>query len=184
MGSLDMIFIACAVLGGILFFLQMILQFAGHNADAAAADVAMPHDISGTADASFKLLSFQGLTAFFMMFGLVGLAMHRQSGAGPAASAGVAVAAGAAAVWAISRILGSMMKLQSTGTMDPRNAIGQEGEVYANIPATGAGQVQVRVQNHLRIFDAISRAGEELKTGTRVRVVSLSGSRGLVVEKI
>lgn len=184
MASLDMIFIMCAALGGLLFFVQLILQFAGHHADAAGADAGVPHDVSGTADASFKLLSFQGLTAFFMMFGLVGLAMLRQSRAGPAVSAGVAVAAGIVAVWAISRILGAMLRLQSSGTMDLRNAIGQEGEVYANIPAGDAGQVQVRVQNHLRILDATTKGGEEMKTGTRVRVVSLSGSRGLVVEKM
>jgi hypothetical protein len=37
-------------------------------------------DVSGDhadADASFKLLSLQGLTSFFMMFGLVGLALLR-----------------------------------------------------------------------------------------------------------
>ena len=98
MVGLDSVYIGCAVLGGLLFFVQLVMQFLGHHADVdvGGGHVGMPHDVSGTADTSFKLLSFQGLTAFFMMFGLVGLAMHRQSGASPALSLCVAIAAGSA----------------------------------------------------------------------------------------
>jgi hypothetical protein len=39
------------------------------------------------------------------------------------------------------------------------------------------------VQNHLRIFDATSASGE-IKTGARIRVTALAGTRGVVVEKL
>ncbi len=180
--NIDLIFMGCAGLGGALFLVQMILQFVGH--DAADGGVSADHDVSGTADASFKLLSFQGLTAFFMMFGLVGLAMHRQSGAGPAASAGVAALAGLLAVWVIGKLFSGMKKLQSSGTLDIRNAVGQEGEVYLTIPSGGTGQVRARVQNQLRTLDATAAGGASFKTGERVRVVSVSGSGTLLVERI
>jgi membrane protein implicated in regulation of membrane protease activity len=175
---MDSVFIGCAALGGVLFFVQMILQFVGHDTDAGTG-----HDISGTADASFKLLSFQGLTAFFMMFGLVGLAMTRQFHISTAGAVGIAVVAGGLAMLVIGKIFTSMRGLQSTGTLDLKNAIGQPGDVYLTIPAGGTGQVQVKVQNHLRIFDASSKNGEELKTGTQIRVVALAGARALVVER-
>lgn len=180
--NLDHIFMGCAGFGGALFLVQMVLQFLGH--DSSDGGISTDHDVSGTADVSFKLLSFQGLTAFFMMFGLVGLAMHRQSGAAPALSAGVGAAAGLLAVWVIGRLFSGLKKLQSSGTMDVRNAVGQEGEVYLTIPPGGTGQVRVRVQNQLRTMDAATSGGEPIKTGARVRVVSTSVAGVLMVEKI
>jgi membrane protein implicated in regulation of membrane protease activity len=186
MNGLDVVFVACAGLGGALFLAQFILQFMGHDTDA---DVG-PHDPTllthdgGTADSSFKLLSFQGLTAFFMMFGLVGLAMHRQSGAGALGALVAGLLAGLAAVWAIGKLLSSMRKLQSTGTLDLRKAVGTPGEIYLTVPAGGTGKIQVTVQNHMSIFDAVSRDGTEISTGTAVRVAELRGANVMVVERI
>ncbi|HEY8241145.1 MAG TPA: hypothetical protein VIH35_06855, partial [Kiritimatiellia bacterium] len=161
-------------------------QFLGHDTsmDVGAHDPSLLAHDGGHADSSFKLLSFQGLTAFFMMFGLVGLAMIRQSGAGTTASLVAATVAGLAAVWAIGKLFQSMRKLQSSGTMDLRNAIGQPGEVYLTIPAGGTGKVQVSVQNRLSVFDAVSGSGAEIKTGAAVKVTTLRGANVMVVEKI
>ena len=180
--NLDHLFMGCAALGGLLFLVQMILQFLGH--DASDNGMSVHHDVSGTADVSFKLLSFQGLTAFFMMFGLVGLAMLRQSGAAPLLATGVAAGAGLLAVWSIGRLLSGLRRLQSSGTLEIRNALGQEGEVYLTIPPGGTGQVRVRVQNQLRTLDAASSATDPVRTGERVRVVSVGVSGVLMVEKI
>ena len=168
--------------GGALFLVQMILQFLGH--DSSDGGLSTDHDVSGTADASFKLLSFQGLTAFFMMFGLTGLAAHRQSGGSPALSVTLGAVAGLLAVWVIGRLFTGMKKLQSSGTLDIRNAVGQEGEVYLTIPSGGTGQVRVRVQGQLRTMDAAAQAGAPIATGERVRVLSIAGSGVLMVEKV
>ena len=184
--GLDVIFMACAALGGVLFLVQLVIQFAGHDAsaDVGPHDPAMLTHDGGAADSSFKLLSFQGLTAFFMMFGLVGLAMYRQSGAGALWSLVAGLAAGLAAVWVIGKLFSSMRKLQSSGTMDLHKAIGQPGEIYLTIPAGGTGKVQVTVQNRLSVFDAVSRDGAEIKTGVAVKVADLRGANVMVVEKI
>jgi len=204
--GLERLFLVCAILGGLLFIVRLVLQFMGGDAaghhdissamDAAHADMgdASFHD-AGTdfqdADAnihdsylSFKILSFQGLTAFFMMFGLVGLAMMKQTGQGPVPSLFAAVAAGAGTVWVIGLIFREAGSLQTSGNIDLRNAIGQEGEIYLTIPSSGTGKARVTVQERSRIYDAVSTSKEQIKTGQRIRVVDVTAQDVLVVERI
>lgn len=182
--GLDIGFLVSAGLGGVLFVAKLILQLLGadHGIDA---DTDIGHGDAGHAssDTSFKVLTLHGLTGFFMMFGLVGFAMHRQSGAGLFLSLAGAVAAGALTVFIIGKLFSSVKRLQSDGTVDIVSAIGGEGTVYITIPQGGTGIVQVVFRNHMREFEAVSQNNEELKTGEHVRVVWVKGNT-LVVDKI
>ena len=133
---------------------------------------------------SFKILSFQGLTAFFMMFGLVGLAMMRETRQGPAAAVVAASLAGFGTVWLIGAIFRKAGALQASGNINLRNAIGQQGEVYLTIPSAGTGKARVTVQERLRIYDAVSTGNDVIRTGQRVRVVDVTPQDVLVVEPI
>jgi len=142
---------------------------------------------AGQADASdfgFKILTFQGLTAFFMMFGLVGLAMARQTEYDDAACLAAATCAGLGTVWIIGLIFRKAGALQASGNIDLRNAVGQEGEVYLTIPGSGTGKAKVTVQERLRIYEAISKDKTEIKTGQRVRIVEVTPQDVLIVERI
>jgi len=186
---LEKVFFVCAAVGGILFMIRLLLQFIGHDSD-------MFHDVDGfhtdgldadgdiDSDASFKLLTFQGLTSFFMMFGLVGLALMRQSKVGGLLAIVGGLAAGAAAVWIIAKLFTLMLKLQSSGTVDNEGAVGAEGTVYLRIPANGTGKVQVRNRDRLREYDAVTEDEEDIQTGDRVRVVKIVSGNVMVVEKI
>ena len=208
MSGMERIFIGCAVFGGILFIIRLVMQFAGADTDAAdgidgidgldgidGADGldgldglhgADAHtDVhAGDSDYSFKFISFQGLTAFFTMFGLVGLAMLKQSGFTPIHSIIGGAAGGIILVWIMKRVFEMAMGLQSSGNIRTRNAIGAEGSVYLTIRAGETGRVQVVVQNRRRIFDAKSADNEEIKTGQPIRVVDVISASILVVEKI
>jgi membrane protein implicated in regulation of membrane protease activity len=142
------------------------------------------HGHGGDTDASFKLMSLQSITAFFMMFGLVGLALSRQSKWPETLSIFGALAGGLFSVWVIGKLMVLLGKLQSEGTLDIRNAIGQEGTVYLTIPTGGSGVVQIAVQDCLRELTAISRDNTPVKTGERVIVEDVSGGNILVVRKI
>jgi len=184
LSGLEIFFLCCAAVGGIFVLLRLIMQFAGVHADSdptadAAVDVDAHHADS---DVGFKFLSLHGLTAFFMMFGLTGFALFRQSNMGHLISILGAVAAGFASVWVIGKLFAMVGKLQSSGTIPLKSAIGCEGTVYLNIPAAGYGKVTITVKNRLREFDATTRDKTELKTGTAIRVVATSGDI-LVVEK-
>jgi len=144
----------------------------------------MDQDTAHDSDSSFKLLTLQGLTAFFMMFGLVGLALSKQGKAATFAAILGAVAGGFFSMWIMAKLFKSMSRLQSDGTMDIRNAVDQEGTVYLRIPAEGEGKVQVAVQGSLREMTAVSKYKSEIKTGERIVVDSVTGDNILVVRKV
>jgi membrane protein implicated in regulation of membrane protease activity len=199
---IEKVFLISAILGGAIFLVRLVLFFIGmghHGMDTDSGfgsdvghdvghDVDAPHgDLQGHADdteSSFKFISLQSITAFFMMFGLIGLALSRQSKWPTTLSVFGAVAAGFFSVWVMGKLLSSMARLQSEGTLDIRNAIGQEGTVYLRIPATGKGIVQITVQDTLRELTAVSQDKTEIQTGERVVVEDVTGGNILVVRKV
>jgi len=193
--GLELLFILCASIGGGLFAIRLVLFFLGGFGDTDAdGDVGDAGDIDvGDAGgdigdavesaASFKLLTLQGITAFLAMFGLVGLASYKATLNG-AISVGGGVAAGAVSVVIITKLLAALLKLQSSGTISLKNAIGQEASVYLRIPAGGTGKVQVEIQERLMVLEAVSDSTEEIKSDDKVKVVGIVGGRTLKVKKL
>lgn len=182
---IELFYLFCAVIGGIIFLIRFVLYILG--GPDADVDVNVDTDMSGNldhaAEPGFRLVSAQGVTGFFLMFGLIGLAMARGGihdiwtilgGAG----------AGFFTMLVIAWVMMSMQKLQSDGTLKMENAIGQTGKVYLTIPEGGTGKVTITVQGSLREFEAVSADESAIHTGEAVRVVKLSGTRVLVVERI
>ena len=193
--GLELVFVVCAAFGGALFVVRLILMFMG-AADSEAPDGMDVDgmdvdgmdidsaDVSDT-DISFKLLSLQGITAFFMMFGLVGWAVIRQGEGNypPLVPIASGTVGGLATIWVMKKIFQFATSLQSSGTMDLKNAIGQEGTVYLTIRPGDIGKVQVNVQNTQSVLNAITEGDEEIKTGADVRIVKIKADK-LVVEKL
>ena len=87
--GLEWIFGISALLGGILFLLWFILMLVGGVAEGVFEGLfGIEIDVMSS-DASFKALTFQGVMAFMMFFGLAGLWVLKSDGTDP-----VAVAAG------------------------------------------------------------------------------------------
>jgi membrane protein implicated in regulation of membrane protease activity len=178
-GSLETIekfYIGCALFGGAMFIVQSILMLLGIDGDDA-------HSLAD-ADISFKFLSLQGLTAFFMMFGLVAFTLSRQHQTPHLASVLGGAIAGLFTTWVIGRIFVFMKKLQSDGTLSNDKAIGQEGTVYLTIREGKTGQVQIAFQKRLRHLDAIAEDGGEIPTGDRVKVIRVINGTTLSVRKL
>ena len=186
--TIDIVFLVCAVLGGTAFLVWVLLQFVGGDLDGGG-DVDIDADFdasegSGSADVSFTLLSFQGLSSFLTMFGLVGLAAHREGELGSFLSLAAAAVAGFAMTFTISKLFSSFNRLQSSGTIKMESAVGQEGSVYLTVPESGEGKVQLTLQGRFRVLPAITEQGERIESGTRVLVVRVSDDRTLVVTKL
>jgi membrane protein implicated in regulation of membrane protease activity len=166
---------------------RIIMMVIGTDHDAGQADLDTGgHDLGSShpdSDSGFKALSIHSLSSFFMMFGLVGLALHRQSRVGLFLSLAGAVAAGLGAVWVIGKLFSMVAKLQSSGTIDINRAVGAQGKVYLRIPEKGTGRVLVTVNNSLREYDAQSNDSKEIASDTPIRVVWVDGNV-LVVERI
>lgn len=178
---IDTVFWVCAILGGGTFVVRTVMQLLGAGGHDGSADV---HDVHADADAGFRVLSLQGISAFLMMFGLVGLALVRESGVSPPLALGIAVLPGVAAVWIIAQLFGLMARLQSSGTINMYSAIGEEGSVYLSLPRDGVGQVQVVVQGRFGVFDAREQDGLAVPTGARIRVVGVAAGDVLVVQAV
>jgi len=176
---LEIFFIACATIGGFFVFTKFILQLMGADADADTGDISVDHSHFDS-DKGFQLLSLYGFSSFFMMFGLVGLALYRQSRAGMPLSIIGAVAAGFASVWIIGKIFKVATRMQSSGTIQTSDAIGCNGTVYLTIPQGGIGRVTLNIRNHSREFDAVGVNGDKIATGTPIRVIDINGSTLLV----
>jgi membrane protein implicated in regulation of membrane protease activity len=181
---LEWFFLGTAILGTSFFMLRLILQLSG----MIHFDIHTDHDLIHTAHDSsdsydsFKFFTIQNLTAFFMMFGLVGLGMIR-SHINIIISLICACFAGLFTVYLLIRILSSVSHLESSGSLDMMNAIGQEGVVYLTIPHDGSGQIQISIQGRMQIFDAICEHNERIETGERVIVVRVIDGYTLSVEK-
>jgi membrane protein implicated in regulation of membrane protease activity len=195
MTGVDWVFLVSAIVGGCLFLVRLIMMLVGlghggvdfSHGDIGGVDLShgpISGESSGDSDMSFKLLTIQGVTAFFMMFGLVGLAMRRENAIGPGWSVLGALAAGLLAVYIVDRLFALMKRLQSSGTLNMQNAVGQEGLVYLNIPADGLGKVQVAVQGRQMVLEANAEDKMPIKTGERVKVVQVVSGNVMVVKKV
>jgi|TARA_B110000495_G_C23028259_1_gene611575 membrane protein implicated in regulation of membrane protease activity len=172
----------CAVIGGFFVLLRMILQFFGGDADAFDGDVDIDLDTDHTnTDVGFKILSLHAVSAFFMMFGLVGLALYRQSQSGFTPSLLGGIFAGFIAVWIIGKLFKIAGTMESSGTLSTDKAVGRSGTVYQNIPEGGTGIVAVPSMS--RECSARTKDGQALPTGTTVTILEVHANV-LIVEKI
>ena len=184
--GVEVFFLICAIIGGTFQLIRIVMMFIGFGHDFASDIGSGEHHIDAShsdSDIGFKLLSIHGLTSFLLMFGLVGLALYRQSKTGMTIAMIGAIVAGFASVWIIGKLFSSISKLQSSGTISIDNSVGAEGKVYLTIPENGTGRVLVNVRNSLREYDASSHDTKENLTGTPIRVIWVDGNV-LVVERI
>ena len=181
---IEIIYWASTIVGGTLFILRVIMMFIGGGASDEALDSALDSggDQHVEADISFKLMSVQGLTSFFMMFGLVGLALLK-AGLPVFVTVLGGMLAGIVTVAITGLVFTQMKRLQTEGNINIQNTIGTEGNVYLTIPKNGTGQVQIIAQGSLKIFDAVSSSKNMIATGEKVHVVGVASGNTLIVEK-
>lgn len=174
-----------AIVGTAIFVIRLVLMLAGgvaHDVDIDPGVADGIHDAHADPSAGFKALSFQSITAFALGFGWGGIAAAKGMSLSMPLAVGVGCATGVGIVWVLALLLKGLYDLQSSGNVRIQDAIGREGEVYADVPASGAGKGQVRVVfgTRQRICNAQSASGPA-STGTRVRVVKVHEDNSLIV---
>jgi hypothetical protein len=170
-------FLACALLGGGVVVLQLVLSLIGLGHDGphdlhVHAEHA-PHASSDGALAGLQLTSLRALSAAVAFFGLAGYGLS-SAGASPWLALPVAVVAGAVALFAVALLLRLLLRFESDGVVHLENAMWQAGTVYVPIPGErqGAGKVSMSVQGRLVEYQAVT-ASEALPTGAPVTVVAV-----------
>jgi len=171
--GIDMLFASSALVGGILFVLYFFLLMIGGIA-TDIFDGLFGIDVDMGADASFKALTFQGIMAFLMFFGLAGLYVTK-SGGGPSPAILAGAIAGGASMYFTGKLFELFVNLQQDGTVELSEAIGAKGQVYLRIADEGVGQVTVEVNEAQRTFNAKSEDGAGIATGDFIEVVDTIG---------
>ena len=176
---MEIIFVSCAVLGGILFFIMMLLMMVGDVLGGVTDAIGLDIDAGG--GGAFEILSVQGLSVAIMMFGLTGMFGLSATGSDVVAvlAGGVGAAAG---MYGMGKMMYGINQLQADGTVDYRDAIGQRGQVYSRIRPNETGEIQVPVDGTLKTL--LARAQDKsllIPSGEFIRVVDVIGSTMIVV---
>ncbi|MFT4175432.1 MAG: hypothetical protein QM627_02140 [Luteolibacter sp.] len=172
------VFYGIGIVALMVLLLQLLLSvFGGMDQD---------YDLDpGDHSSGLSFFSIRGVTAFFVGFGWMGVVMLKAGHGLPLAiTAGSLV--GLALMCAIFLMMKSMLRLQSSGTLDYGNAVGQIGNVYVTIPPNqqSGGQIEILLQGRLIMADALSRGAEPLRPGTKIKVIEKIGHSTLVVEPL
>lgn len=194
------IFLVCAVVGGTILAFQFVMTFAGFGGDGfdVADDVPGSFDSYLETDAfdghieagdphgstsMFGVLSFKTVVAALTFFGIAGMAAE-SGGVSLPGQLTLAILAGLGALYGMFYLLRAVYRLAQSGNLRITNAIGRTATVNVAIPAShqGPGKVQVKIQDRLEEFAAVTATPEKLSTGAKVVVVSVLSGNTLEVE--
>lgn len=158
-----------------------------HDQDAAFdhdQDTVCDHDHDAGADhaGGLRLLTVRGLVAFLAVSGWVGVAAL-DLGLPNVPTVLLAAAAGVGAMVLVAVLLKASLRLQQTGNLDLRNALGLTAEVYVPLRGGNRGKVTMVLQERFLELDAVC-PDADCPMGSLVRVTSVSDSGLLTVEPL
>ncbi|MEL6304479.1 MAG: hypothetical protein AAFQ20_06780 [Bacteroidota bacterium] len=169
-----------ALVGSVVLTILMILTFMGGDVEDVSGDVDV--DVDGDSGIGFQFLSFKNLMGFFTIFGWSGIAcMDNGLSTGPTLV--ISLFCGLLMMFAMASLFYYLSKLQSSGTLKLKNAMGQIGEVYLTIGAnrSSIGKVSVNVQGTLRELEALTDEEVDLKQGNVIKVKDVTDNGILIV---
>ena len=153
-----------------------------HGEVHAGGDTGEGADGHGGFFSGLHVFTIRGFITFFTLFGWSGL-LFLTLGMHWFPALFLAIQIGIIGMVAVAVILREALRLQSDGTLDVRNALGERGSVYLTVPAQGqgTGKVNVTVQEQLREFEAVTQETAPIPTGSEIVVVGLTEDGTLVV---
>ena len=173
------VFWGCAIIGSLIFIVQMVLTLIGMD----SSDMDVDFDGADTMDlgGGISLFSIKNFVNFIVGFGWAGVCF------GGAIEnkwllTFVAVLVGVAFVFMFFLIKKQTKKLEHNGAFNIADCVGKTVDVYLRIPAnkSGKGKVQVSLNGSVHEFEALTE-GEAIASGQKVEVVSvIDGSTVLV----
>lgn len=184
--SLSVLEIIFFVLGGaatIILVIQIILMLIGIGGDADGNfEVSESADTDAGGDVA--LFTVKGIIAFFSVGSWIGFGMSR-AGIHIAIVIVTAFLSGAAALFGVGFLLRAMMKLQSNGNINLKNAVGLTARVYLTIPPKnkGLGKINLTLQERYIEAEAVTESDTAIPTGEAVRITGVI-NEVFIVEKI
>lgn len=176
-----------AIFASVVFLIQMIMTFIGiGDVDGGDADFDLGEGSGDTLDAggTLQLFSVRNIINFLLGIGWAGVCFS------PYISNSVLLAicsflVGCVFVAIFAFVYKQMRRLEHDGAFKIMDCVGQVADVYLRIPAqrAGEGKIQYSFQGSVQELPAITD-GEQILSGSKVRVVEIIGDHTVLVEKI
>tara|TARA_B100000508_G_scaffold138542_1_gene134867 strand:- start:18465 stop:19040 length:576 start_codon:yes stop_codon:yes gene_type:complete len=170
-----------ALIGSLFFLIMLVATFIGGDVDADV-DVDADFDVDG---GGFHFFTIKNLIAFFTIFGWTGIAAI-DAGFGKFGTIAIATLCGLIMMTIMATLFYFVSKLNDSGTLDYKNAIGAIGEVYLTVGSKRSkiGKVSVRIQGSLREMEALTDEEDDLSTGTVVTVRDITTNGILIIDRL
>ena len=170
----------------LVFIIQTVMTFLGADADGdfdVDVDTSMDGADLSNIEGGSNLYTFRNFVNFFLGFGWTAILLQNS-----VKSTGLrivlAVLVGVALVVAVMYLFKWLSSMQQSGNINVyKAAVGCQGTCYLRIPAerSGEGKVQITIQGAVREYNAVTD-GDEIKTGTSVKVLEAVDANTLLVE--
>ena len=173
----------------LIFVIQTVMTFLGADADSTDFDMDVDTSLDGSdlsnIDSGANLYTFRNFVNFFLGFGWTAIILQ-PSVKSTALLVIIAVLVGLALVALVMYMFKWLYSMQQSGNINVyKSAVGCQGKCYLRIPGErgGEGKVQITIQGAVREYNAVTD-GDEIKTGTSVKVVEAIDGNTLLVEEL
>ncbi len=178
--TFQQVFWACAIVGTLIFAVQMVLTLIGMD----STDVDVDFDGPDTMDlgGGISLFSIKNFVNFIVGFGWAGICL--ESVIESKLLLGIAAfLVGVAFVLMFFYIKKQTKKLEHNGAFEINDCKGKVVDVYLRIPAnrSGKGKVQVSLNGSIQEIEAMTD-GEEIKSGKKVQVLEIIENNTVLVK--
>ena len=173
----------------LIFIIQTVMTFLGADADSTDFDMDVDTSMDGSdlsnIDSGANLYTFRNFVNFFLGFGWTAIILQ-PSVKSTAVLVIISVLVGVALVALVMYMFKWLYSMQQSGNINVyKAAVGCQGKCYLRIPGerAGEGKVQITIQGAVREYNAVTD-GDEIKTGTSVKVVEAIDGNTLLVEEL
>ena len=187
-----------AVVATILMVLLIVLMLIGiDSGEGFDGDISMEFDIDGDLEGvdafnseslfsigGLKILTLRGALAFMSVGGWMTYALAGSMPNWMAVLIGLLSGCVSAVLFAMA--MRAIYRLESSGNLDYRSAIGKTASVYIRIPKNndGKGKVMMNHQGRLVEVDAVTKGEEDILPKQEVLITALMNETTVVVQNI
>jgi len=181
MSLFQQIYWGTALIGSFVFVITIITTFLGGDSD----DLDIDTEIESDTGIGFQFITFKNLVGFFTLFGWSGIACM-DAELSKSLTIIISITSGLIMMSIMAAMFYYMQKLNHSGTLNFKNAIGNIGEVYLTIGAkrSSIGKVHVRIQGALRELEALTDSETTLISGAVIAVKDVTDNGILIVEQL
>lgn len=164
----------------LIFIFVLIGTFMGGDTDDLGDADAEAEADTGV---GFQFFTFKNTVAFFTVFGWSGISSI-DAGYSTSTTIIISTICGLVMMTIMATLMYYMKKLNDSGTLKMKNAMGAIGEVYLTVGAnrSSIGKVQVKVQGALRDLEALTDYDQDLMQGSVIKVVEVTSNGILIIE--